>query len=291
MRDPYKVLGIPRSANADAIKAAYRRLVKQYHPDRHPDDKAAEQRFKEIQSAYDLLGNAEKRARFDRNEIDAEGHETVSPFERAARASRNSRWKTRPNPSIFEEFFARHDIHTKGADVSYDLQIEFLEAVRGGKHAVHLQQGGSVQVTIPEGTEDGDVLRLRGRGTGGFGGGQPGDALVRISVSPHAHYVRKGADIHLDVPVTLREAVLGASIEVPTPHGRVTLKVPHGSNSGRVLRLKGKGTVDRKTNTRGDFYVRLVVTIEDAEDPELSRFLEGWSPRQARQPRSDLADL
>ena len=292
MRDPYDVLGIPRSATAADIKAAYRRLVKQYHPDRHPGDAAIEQRFKEVQSAYELLGDPEKRQRFDRREIDAEGRETASTIHRAWEAARASRRRGRGRAgSMFEDFFARHDIRTKGADVSYDLRVGFVEAVRGGKQRIVLQDGRTLDVAVPEGTADGDLLRLRGRGTRGLGGGEPGDALVRITVAPHTHFTRKGADIHLDVPVTLREAALGASVDVPTPHGRVSLRVPPGSNAGRILRLKAKGALDRKGGNRGDFYVRLTIVIDDPADLELARFLRNWKPEHETDPRADLAGL
>lgn len=295
MRDPYDTLGLPRSASQDDIKRAYRRLVKELHPDLNPGDAIVEQRFKEVSAAYDLLGDKDKRARFDRGEIDANGRQrTDNAFHRAyadaqRRAGRRGPFAGMNAQDIFTDLFGRGGVKTKGADLSYTLTIGFLEAARGTRHRVTLADGRSLDIAVPPGTQNGQTLRLKGQGTPGMGGGPAGDALVQVELEPHPHFRREGDDIHLEVPVTLSEAVLGAAIEVPTVDGRVTLRVPSSSNTGRVLRLKGKGAA-RSDGVRGDQYVTLKIVLPDPADPSLARFLEGWKPAKAPDLRRHLMD-
>ncbi len=300
MRDPYTVLGISRDASADDVKKAYRGLAKQYHPDLNPGDSLVEQRFKEISSAYDLLSDEVKRARYDRGEIDASGAEKRARRRRpsGAGANRQSGFSGFSNfdpEDIFSSWFGdsaddtppprgagaagrsgRKTPTTKGADVSYAISVGFLEAARGAKRRLNLTDGRAIDISIPPGSEDGRKLRLKGQGMKGMGGGGTGDAIVEIHVEPHQHFVRKDFDIHLDVPITLPEALLGASIKVPTIDGRVTVKVPSGSNTGSVLRLRGRG-LKRGEGDLGDQYVKLRVMLPDQPDNELLRFIETWS--------------
>lgn len=308
MRDPYTVLGVGREASADDLKKAYRGLAKQFHPDLNPGDKLVEQKFKEITAAYDLLSDATKRARFDRGEIDAQGNEkTHRTRPRGGARSRTGAsgagsgfgregFSGFSAEDIFNEFFregeeeqaspfrkrntagagAKRGPEARGADVSYAITVSFVEAVRGAKRRVALTSGKSIEINIPPGTEEGNKLRLKGQGTGGFGGAPAGDAIVEIHVEPHAFFTRNGQDLHVTVPVSLQEAVLGGPIEVPTIDGKVALKIPKGSNTGTKLRLKGKGVEDAKAETRGDQYVTLQVVLPDSVDDELASFIERW---------------
>lgn len=292
MRDPYEVIGVSRSASAADLKKAYRRLVKETHPDLHPGDKKVEQRFKELSSAYDLLSDKKKRARFDRGEIDADGRERPEfAFHRAyGDASRGGRTTSSAGGGgfsahdIFDELFGRTPLKTKGANISYALTVDFLEAARGAKRRVVLSSGRSLEVNIPPGTENGQTLRLKGQGLPGMGGGPIGDALIEIRTGSHPFFTRKGRDVTVDVPVTLHEAVLGANIQVPTIDGKVAVKVPRGANSGTRLRLKGKG-IAGPGNSRGDQYVKLTVMLPDTPDAELTNFLGRWKPGAGYNPR------
>ncbi len=291
MRDPYEVLGVSRSASEADIKKAYRRLVKETHPDLNPGDKKVEQRFKELSAAYDLLSDKKKRARYDRGEIDAEGRERPEfAFHRAyGDAGRTGRTSAAGGGGfsahdIFDELFGRTSLKTKGANISYTLAVDFLESARGGKRRVVLSSGRSLEVNIPAGTENGQTLRLKGQGLPGMGGGPKGDALIEIKVNSHPYFSRKGRDIVVDVPVTLHEAVLGANIQVPTIDGKVTVKVPRGANSGTRLRLKGRG-IAGPGGARGDQYVKLTIMLPDSPDSDLTNFVGRWKPGANYNPR------
>ena len=299
MRDPYEVLGVSRSASDADIKKTYRRLVKETHPDLNPGDKKVEQRFKDLSSAYDLLRDKKKRARYDRGEIDAEGKERPEfAFHRAygdagrsrgaraggARAAGGGGGGSFSAHDIFDELFGRTSLKTKGANISYALSVDFLEAARGGKRRVVLSSGRSLEVNIPPGTENGQTLRLKGQGLPGMGGGPSGDALIEIKVGSHPYFTRKGRDIVVDVPVTLHEAVLGANIQVPTIDGKVAVKVPRGANSGTRLRLKGKG-IAGSGGARGDQYVKLTIMLPDSPDSDLTNFVGRWKPGTNYNPR------
>jgi DnaJ-class molecular chaperone len=292
--DPFKVLGVKKNASQDELQKAYRRLAKKLHPDLNPGNKQAEEQFKEVSAAYDLLGDAEKRARFDRGEIDASGIER--PQQRYYRdfAEGGSQYTNDAGFSdfagaddILSQIFGREghaNIRMRGSDAYYRLELDFLDAINGGKRQITLPDGSVLDVNIPTGTADGQILRLRGKGRPGIGGGPPGDALVEIEVRPHRFFTRKGDDIHVDLPISLSEAVLGGKVKVPTPSGAVTMTVPKWSNTGTVLRLKGKG-VPRMDGSKGDEFVTLKVMLPEKPDPELERFVAKWqgaySPRQA----------
>lgn len=287
MRDPYQVLGLGRSASPDDVKQAYRRLAKQYHPDLNPGRTDIEQRFKEISAAYNLLSDPEKRARFDRGEIDATGNESTAGGYHRSRSgrARADGFAGFDADDLFSDLFgsrrrrgdsadpgASRGSGGRGADIAYSVTVPFAEAALGTKRRISLSTGKSLDVVIPPGTEDQQKLRLKGQGLGGTG-----DAIVEIHVEPHPFFVRKDFDIHLDAPVSLPEAVLGATIKIPTLDGQVAVKVPPGSNTGSVLRLKGKGILDPKRRVHGDQYVKLRVVLPDPPDPELAEFLERWS--------------
>jgi DnaJ-class molecular chaperone len=279
MRDPYQLLGVSRTASQDDIKRAYRRLVKELHPDVNPGDSIVESRFKEVSAAYRVLVDPDARARYDRGEIDGLGRaRPARPFRRGFGGR-----------GVFDDLFRRNGaqapVKTRGADVGYRMEVAFLDAVLGCRQRLTLSDGSGIDVTVPPGTGDGDTLRLKGRGLAGLGGGAAGDAMVEITVKPHRLFTRNGHDIHLDVPVTLPEAVLGGPVEVPTVDGRVTVRVPPGASSGLQLRLRGKGVPRGNGSVRGDQYVRLLIVLPDRHDEALARFAAHWRPAGVYQPR------
>lgn len=297
MTDPYETLGVSKTASAEEIQKAYRQLAKKLHPDLNPGDKSAEEKFKDVSAAYDLLGDAEKRGRYDRGEIDAQGAE--KPQRRYYRDFAD-RGETGPFTSdqgyadlndadILSEIFGRRGANMKmrGGDVRYHLAVDFLSAVNGAKPQLALPDGSEITVTIPPGTRDGQILRLKGKGRPGYNGGESGDALIEIEVRPHPQFTRKDDDIHLELPISLAEAVLGGKVKAPTPSGAVMLTVPKGANSGTVLRLRGKG-VAKATGGHGDEYVTLKVMLPDKPDPELEEFIARWSKAQAYDPRRTM---
>lgn len=299
MKDPYEVLGVSRTASPEEIQKAYRRLAKKLHPDLNPGNKESEERFKEVSGANDLLSDPDKRQRFDSGEIDASGAER--PRQRfykdyAAEAAPGHPYENRSGfadfaetDDIFAELFrrqAREARRAPGPDLHYRLSIEFLDAVNGATKRLTLPGGGSLDVTIPSGIQEGLILRLRGKGGPSIGEGEAGDALVEVAVNPHRFFSRHGDDIHIDLPVTLTEAALGARIKVPTTTGSVLLTVPKGSNTGAVLRLKGKGVPRR--GGHGDELVKLKVMLPAEPNPELEAFLSSWAPGTSYDPRRDM---
>ena len=298
MPDPYKTLGVGRLATADEIKKAYRKLAKKLHPDLNPGDKKIESQFKEISAAYDMLSDVEKRRKYDRGELDDNGNPRAGfqpggPWGNGrpgqgggqaggrARTAKDFGLDEGENDEIFKDFFGfgrgRTGLKMRGADVTYRLEVEFIDAALGGKKRLGLADGKTLDVTLPPGTEDGSQLRLKGQGMPGQGGAPNGDAFVEIGVKPHPFFERDGLDILLECPITLNEAVLGGTVQVPTIDGRVALKVPVGSNSGTQLRLKGKGILNPKTKLRGDQYVRFVVTLPTNIDADLEAKVREWA--------------
>lgn len=301
MRDPYIVLGVPKTASKADLKSAYRKLARTLHPDLNPGDAKAEERFKEASAAYDLLNDDDKRRRFDAGEIDADGNEKRRPFGGggrraggygpggAAGAGGKRTWSFDSvfgEDDIFSDIFSgasrgpggrQHSAPKRGADARYRLQVTFEEAITGTTRKVTLATGKTLSVKIPPGTADGHTLRLKSMGSPGQQGGPDGDALVEIGIKPHAYFRREGKDIIADIPIGLEEAVLGARITVPTVDGKVQVTVPEGSNTGSVLRLRGKGCPD-EAGQRGDQLVKLRIVLSDPKDSKLKAFLQGWSP-------------
>jgi DnaJ-class molecular chaperone len=300
MQDPYETLGVKRSATDQEIKEAFKKLARKFHPDLHPDDKEAERRFKEISAANDLLKDKEKRRRFDAGEIDASGAER--PHERFYRdfadGPPHAAQDGFASNEELEEFLARafagrgqrsqDTFRARGQDVSYALPVSFLDVANGATRTITLPDGKTLKVTIPEGAEDRQMLRLKQQGMPGYGGGAAGDAYVELHVQPHPFFHRKDDAIHVEVPVTLKEAVLGAKIKVPTIEGPVTITVPKGSNTGKVLRLRDKGIRNRKTGQRGHQLITLKVVLPAGEEPELTKFLETWQPANRDDPRKGM---
>lgn len=315
MDDPYKVLGVAREATAAEIRKAYRALAKQWHPDTNPDKPEAEARFKTISAAYALLSDAEQRGRYDRGEIDASGAERAPPgwspggagagaggWRDFAEGAGGARYRSGPegyaasgfnaadlDEDDLQEFLARAFGSQarprgprRGADIPARLSVAFLDAARGAVRAVTLPDGRSVQLTIPAGVEDGTVLRLAGQGLPGEAGAPAGDLLAEVTVEPHRVFRREADDILLDLPVTLKEAVLGAKVEVPTIEGRVMLTIPAHARDGQQLRLRGKGV------RGGSQIVVLRVELPAGPEPELEAFLKDWTPRDRSDPRAGL---
>lgn len=297
MRNPYEVLGVAPTTSAADIQKAYRKLAKKLHPDLNPGDKAAEEKFKEVAGAYDLLGDAEKRKRFDNGEIDAAGAERMQQhFYRDFAASDGHPYADSSGYADFmdtDDAFAellrrgeRARANRCGRDLHYQLPIDFVDSIRGANKRLTLPDGGTLDVTIPPGLVDGQILRLRGKGAPGAGKGDPGDALIEVEVLPDSRFTRDGDDISLELPISLSEAVLGGRIRVPTPTGDVTMVVPKGSNTGTTMRLKGKGA-PRRGGGQGDQFVKLKIVLPKSPDPELEAFVSNWDKGKAFNPRED----
>ncbi len=285
--DPYALLGVPRTATEQQIRSAFLKLAKTSHPDVNPGDKKAEERFKAISGAHDLLSDPVKRARFDRGEIDATGQDTPS---RGYHRPGGAQYANGDMDDILASMFgqARGAARPqRGADQRYTLNVSFLDAARGATQRLALPGGGDLNVQIPPGTETGQTLRLRGKGRPGTAGGPAGDALIEITVLSHPLFRRDGRDIHLDLPISLGESVLGGRVAVPTVAGTVTMAIPPGSDSGTKLRLRGKGLPGADGQSPGDAYATLRVVVGPADDA-LRDFLRDWAPGQAFDPRSGL---
>jgi DnaJ-class molecular chaperone len=306
--DPYDALGLTKAATADEIKKAYRKLVRETHPDLHPDDAGAEARFKAISAAYDLLKDPETRARFDAGEIDGLGAERQQRhYYRDYASAPDNAYQRREGfgpdadpADIFAEIlrnrarqerggnFGQRGFQAAGPDARYTLDVPFLDAARGAETRITLPDGQSLAVKIPRGTEDGQTLRLRGKGAPGFGGGPSGDALITIHVRAHPVFRRDGDDILITLPITIDEAVLGAKVTAPTIDGAVGLTIPEGVSSGKVMRLRGRGVARAGQKAKGDQKVELKIVAPPAPDAALREFLTEWRKTQSFDPRADV---
>ena len=299
MRNPYEILGIAPTASSSEMQSAYRKLAKKFHPDLNPGDKAAEEKFKEVAGAYDLLGDADKRKRFDSGEIDATGAER--PPHNYYRDYTSQQEEPYSDTSGFADFMDTEDAfaellrrgqrvraNRRGQDMHYRLAIDFAESITGANKRITLPDGDTLDVRIPPGLVDGQTLRLKGKGAPGAGTGGPGDALIEVEVLADHRFMREGDDITLELPISLSEAVLGGRIRIPTPTGDVTMAVPKGSNTGTTLRLKGKGA-PRRGGGHGDQFVKLKVVLPKPPDPELEAFVANWSKGKDFNPREDRA--
>jgi DnaJ-class molecular chaperone len=302
--DLYSVLGVQKTASANEINKAYRKLAKKLHPDLNPGDTAAEEKFKQVSHAYSILKDPEQRGKYDRGEIDASGQER--PQQRYYREYAGGPGGAQyHSTSGFEDIGAFSDLFgdmfgagagmrggrrggqfsMRGQDAQYHLEVPFLDAVNGTKQRITLPDGSTLDVTIPAGVSDGQVLRLKGKGMPGLGEGPSGDALVEIGVKTHPVFKREGNDIVVEVPISFDEAVLGGKVEVPTISGRVAVTVPAGSNTGQTLRLKGRGV-----KGKGDQLVKLSVMMPEKIDDELKSFAEEWKKSHAYDPRGKLKE-
>jgi len=304
LEDPYTTLGVPRDASADDIRRAYRKLAKQHHPDLNPGNAAAEERFKGVSAANELLSDPDKRARFDRGEIDAAGQERAPEpsYRHYADAGSGRRyagagpeagdWSAEDLGDIFGTIFEQERragaaAPRRGRDAHYTLTTDFLDAVNGATRRLTLPDGGTLYVKIPPGSREGQMLRLRGKGSPGRNGGPDGDALIEIHVTPHRFFERDGQDIRMELPVGLAEAVLGGPVEVPTPGGPVRMRVPPHSDTGTELRLRGRGVPAHGGEAAGDLYARLRVVL-GTPDAALEAFLRSWKPESPADPRRGM---
>lgn len=320
-QDPYEILGVKRDASQKDIQSAFRKLAKKHHPDLNPGDKKAEDLFKEISAANEILGDEEKRGRFDRGEIDINGTERAPYHQREyagagmgeevyfdeadfARHFGGGQQFGADQFGGFEDIFASFmsrrggasQFHSqaasqatsKGADVHYRMEIDFLDAVNGTTTSVSLAPGAGLDVKIPAGTRDGQILRLRGKGGKAPGNVPDGDALIEVHVKPHPFFVRDGDNIRVEVPITIREAVLGGKVKVPTPTGYVNLTLKPHTDTGTVLRVKGKG-VAKAGGTHGDLLVTTRIVLPEKPDPDLTAFLEASPETADGDPRRHLA--
>lgn len=299
-RDPYQELGVSRGASADEIRKAFRKLAKQHHPDTNPGDKAAEERFKRVSAAFDIVGDAEKRKKFDAGEIDADGRETMrgfggggGPFGQQGGGWGGGRYSEAAEGAdlgdLFSEILGRRTggggfggFSQRGSDVRAKLEIDLEDTIHGAKKRIAFSDGRTIDVTIPKGAEEGQTLRLKGQGSPGRAG--PGDAFIELVVRPHPIFRREGDVLVMDLPISIPDAVLGGKVEARTPDGAVTLTVPKGANSGQALRLKGKGLSDGR-GKRGDLLARIVLMLPEKADRELESFAERWRKERPYTPK------
>jgi curved DNA-binding protein len=304
-KDLYAVLGVSKQASEDEIRKAYRKLARQHHPDVNPNDPKAEERFKEVASAYAVLSDAEKRRRYDEF-----GMQGLEPGFDPEKARAYQRWAegTRQSP-FYESFASDVDLEDllsgffgragraghggmgplRGADLHAEIEVDFLDAVRGGEVSVQVPGRDRLRVRIPPGSDEGTRIRLAGQGAPGVEGGAAGDLILTLRVRAHPFFTREGDDLQVDVPVTIPELLLGATIEVPTLEGSASTVVPPRSRNGQRLRLRGKGVPPRGGGEAGDLYARLVVELPDSDDPRLDELARKFEPLYGgRDPRSRL---
>ncbi len=317
MRNPYDVLGVSKGAGADEVKKAFRKLAKKYHPDQNKNDPKAQEKFAEINSAYEIVGDPDKRGQFDRGEIGADGK--PRGFEGFG-AGGPGGFRRQAGPGGAEHFefnfggggggqggFSAGDIFSelfgggrgrgaaggragpapRGEDYAATALVPLVEVARAGKVNVVLPTGRTLEVKIPKGVEDGQQIRLRGQGQPSPYGGEPGDAIVTLKFAPHPLFKVDGRDLKLDLPITLYEATLGGKVDAPTLAGKVELTIPAGSSSGRKLRLRGKG-LESTTGAHGDLYVTLQIVLPDSADPDLDALMRRWREQRPYDPRKNL---
>ena len=317
MRDPYEVLGVPRGASAAAIKSAYRKLAKKHHPDSNKNDPKAAERFAELNTANEILGDEDKRKQFDRGEIDAEGKPRFTGFPGGGAGGRAG------GPGGFESYSFRtggggaggfedilnsmfanagrgarggagraspFEFETGGIgldlDLSVAMSVSLEEAVKGGEKRVRLPTGKELNVKIPAGVSEGQQIRLRGQGETAPGH-PPGDLLITVQIAPHPFFKVDGSDLRIDLPITLYEAVLGGKVRVPTLGGAVDLSIPKNTSSGRTFRLKGKG-LPKPAGTAGDLFVTTRIMLPDGNDSDLEALMQRWRDGHPYNPRNDL---
>ena len=301
MRDPYTVLGVSKDTSAADLKKTYRKLAMKLHPDQNPGDDKVADKFKEVSAAYALLSDKNMKARFDRGEINADGSDkgfagyrrqagagAGNPFGGAAGAAGGGGFGAGFDAEdLFSSLFGnkakmqrpKAKTRRKGADKTYNISIDFLDAVLGTKKQVKLENGKTLNINTPVNVKEGQQISLKGQGIASIGGGASGDALIEVHIKNHAFFNLKGNDIHMDLPITLDEAVLGGKVTVPTISGKIALNIPKSSSSGKIMRLKGKGATDTKSKKKGDQLVKLMIMLPKNDDAELEKSIKKWSTK------------
>jgi len=295
-KNPYDILGIKKMADDKEIKSSYRTLAKKYHPDLNPDNKQADEKFKEISAAYSLLSDKEKRAAYDRGEIDMDGnpqYQQQQSYKNYAEGPQGKRYHSTAGgefnqediESIFGSFFnggggrKQSGFTAPSMDAHYVIEVDFLEAAKGTKKRLTMPDGKALDLSIPEGTQEGQKLRLKGKGAAGDASRPAGDAYIEIHIKPHPFYTSKGKDTYVEIPIGLHESVLGSKVQIPTIHGNVEMSIPKGASTGTKLRLKGKGIKG------GDQYVLLKIVMPEVVDSELEALMQTWVKTHAYNPR------
>lgn len=306
-QDLYAILGVKHNATNDEVRRAYRKLAKDLHPDQNKGDPKAEEKFKRVSAAFAVLGNPEKRKRYDAGEIDGMGNERANQFYRDGAGGAAGTRGTYTGgfegfhgggnefSDLFGDLFGKRGpggaFTMRGMDYRYNLEISFLEAVNGTKKRVQFPDNETLDISVPSGVETGQTLRLKHKGGPGAGRGEPGDALIELKVMPHPLFDRDGDNITLEVPISLSEAVLGARVEVPTIGGRVTVAVPKGASSGQVMRLRGKGIKNSRTGAHGDQLITLKIVLPAHIDSDLERLIQDWAHKHPYDPRTRFREL
>lgn len=302
MRDPYKVLGVSKDTSAADLKKTYRKLAMKLHPDQNPGDEKIADKFKEVSAAYALLSDDNMKSRYDRGEINADGSEKgFAGYRQNAGAGGGHPFAGAAGGGGFSGFGAGFDAEDlfsslfgskvkmqrpkaksrrKGADKTYNISIDFLDAVLGSKKKVKLENGKTLNINTPVNVKEGQQIRLKGQGIASIGGGASGDALIEVHIKNHAYFSLKGNDIHMELPITLDEAMLGGKVTVPTISGKIALKIPKNSSSGKIMRLKSKGATDPKSKKKGDQLVKLMIMLPSDSDSELEKSIKKWSTEQ-----------
>lgn len=299
MRDPYQVLGVSKNTSQPDLKKTYRKLAMKLHPDQNPGDEKVSDKFKEVSAAYALLSDEKMKARYDRGEINPDGSEK-------GYANYQQQGAARGNPygggsagggfngfgagfdaeDLFSNLFGGgrtrsqpHEVKKRGDDKTYTINIDFLDAVLGSKKPIKLENGKTLNINTPVNVKEGQQIRLKGQGRPGAGGGANGDALIEVHIKKHPYFTIKNNDIHIDLPITLEEAVLGGKVTVPTISGKIALNIPQSSSSGKVMRLKGKGATDLKSKKTGDQLVKLLIMLPEALNSDLEKNIKKWSTK------------
>ncbi|MGY8986510.1 MAG: DnaJ C-terminal domain-containing protein [Sphingomonadales bacterium] len=320
MKDPYKVLGVSRSSSDADIKKAYRKLAKKLHPDANQGDEKIAERFKEVSASNNIIGDSKNRAKFDSGEIDGSGNrqnpfagsgdqttgnpgftgfeDIVRNFGGGGRRGQSQFGHMGNNGDMFSNLFGfgqggssgghKKSARLKGTDVKYSLKIDFVEAALGRKKEVILQNNKKLNVRIPAGVKEGQIIRLTGQGGSGIEGTKLGDALIEVSIRKHPFFIRDRENISLDIPISLDEAILGGKITIPTIHGPVTMSIPPGTSSGKKLRLKGKGSTIG--GLKGDQFVTLKISLPEKIDDELREAINKWRDRHSYSPRKEYGE-
>lgn len=303
MKDPYKVLGVSKGTSQADLKKKYRQLAMKLHPDQNPGDDQVAEQFKEVSAAYALLSDEKMKVRYDRGEINADGSEKgFSGYQRQNAGGGNpfagGNYGGGGNPfgsgfdaeDLFSSIFGggatrggagasrtRSPAKKRGQDKTYTINIDFLDAVLGSKKQIKLENGKTLNIKTPENVKEGQQIRLKGQGRPGTGGGVNGDALIEVHIKKHPYFTRNNNDIVMDLPITLEEAIMGGKVTVPTVNGKIALNIPKSSNSGKTMRLKGKGAADPKSKKKGDQLVKLMVMLPNSKNSELEKSVKKWS--------------